>query len=98
MNIASDGQSILISFEAKVRIESLTEGAMYANTGVQAPPELWKLEIDSVSSPLLLRHSFISTPEDQFAALASVFGGENDSLVMRAETCECPGRKGMHSR
>lgn len=55
---------------------------------IQVPPQLWRLQLDDDHSPLLLRHSFTSVAKDGagFAALASVFGGANQSLVMRAET------------
>lgn len=53
--------------------------------GPEAPPQLWKLQTEGASASLLLRHAFPSSPNSKYAALASIFGGENDSLVLRAE-------------
>ncbi|EKM59697.1 uncharacterized protein PHACADRAFT_192071 [Phanerochaete carnosa HHB-10118-sp] len=68
--IASNDQSVLVSFEAK------------------APPQLWKLQLENSSAPLVLRHSFVAPMRSDFAALASIFGGENDGFVLRAETAD----------
>ncbi|GJE84621.1 WD40 repeat-like protein [Phanerochaete sordida] len=52
----------------------------------KAPPQLWKLQLDDPAASLALRHTFTSPARSSFAALASVFGGENDGFVLRAET------------
>lgn len=81
---------MLVSYEAKVRNP---QGAVaVAHSVLQAPPQLWKLQIDTSSArpELVLRHSFMSSSRSDFASLASIFGGENDSLVLRAETGKFP--------
>lgn len=72
----------LVSYENKVRLRSGPKTCPHRCI-LQAPPQLWKLDLVKDTARLSLRHTYIPKVPVDFAG-PSYFGGKNDQLVLCA--------------
>ena len=88
--LSSDDRSVLISYENKVRIvfheNYIFFATHYTIMPYQSPSQFWQLQVDRSNTDFILRHSYMPKESTSFAALPSIFGGEEDHLILRAGT------------
>ena len=88
--LSSDDRSVLISYENKVCIvfhqSYIFFATHYTIMPYQSPSQFWQLQVDRSNTDFILRHSYMPKESTSFASLPSIFGGEEDHLVLRAGT------------